>query len=67
MPTHIERRHEVLRDLGRPTAALDAGATRDEIAAALEVAVLMGGGPATVYAGEAMAALDEPLPESSAA
>jgi len=40
-------------------AALDAGAEPDEIAEALSVAVLMGGAPAAVYAGEAMAAVEE--------
>lgn len=44
-------------------AAIEAGATRPEISDALGVAVLMGGGPAAVYAGEAMAALDELMPE----
>ncbi|MGI9540416.1 MAG: carboxymuconolactone decarboxylase family protein [Miltoncostaeaceae bacterium] len=47
-------------------AAVDAGATREQIADALGVAVLMGGGPAPVYAGEAMTALGELLPETSA-
>ncbi len=40
-------------------AALGAGATRDEIADALGVSVLMGGAPAAVYAAEALAAVDE--------
>ncbi len=37
--------------------ALKAGATREEIVETLGVAVLMGGGPAVVYACEAMEAL----------
>lgn len=41
------------------SAALKAGATRPQIAEALGVAVLMGGGPASVYATEALGALDE--------
>jgi len=40
-------------------AALDAGATRDEITDALGVSVLMGGAPAAVYAAEALTAVDE--------
>ena len=39
--------------------ALKAGATRAEILETLGVVMLMGGGPAAVYAGEALAALDE--------
>ena len=38
---------------------LDAGATREEIAEACGVAVLMGGGPAMTYATEVFNALDE--------
>lgn len=34
-------------------AALEAGATDDEIVEALEIAVVMGGGPALMYASEA--------------
>ena len=40
-------------------AALKAGATRAQIHEAIGVAVLMGGGPASVYATEALVALDE--------
>ncbi len=40
-------------------AALKAGATAGQIHEALGVAVLMGGGPASVYATEALAALDQ--------
>lgn len=40
-------------------AALKAGATRGQIHEAIGVAVLMGGGPASVYATEALAALDQ--------
>ncbi|MDJ0739999.1 MAG: carboxymuconolactone decarboxylase family protein [Gammaproteobacteria bacterium] len=39
--------------------ALDAGATREELAEALGVAVLMGGGPAMIYASHAIAAVDQ--------
>ncbi len=41
------------------SAALKAGATRAQIVEALGVAVMMGGGPASMYAAEAMAALDQ--------
>lgn len=37
--------------------ALEAGATRDEVIEAIGVAVMMSGGPGTVYAAEAIAAL----------
>jgi AhpD family alkylhydroperoxidase len=40
-------------------AARQKGATRDEVAEALAVAVEMGGGPAAVYGGEALAAYDQ--------
>jgi AhpD family alkylhydroperoxidase len=39
--------------------ALKAGATRDEILETIGVAVMMGGGPATIYACEAIEALDQ--------
>jgi AhpD family alkylhydroperoxidase len=39
--------------------ALKAGATREEIIEALDVAVLMGGGPALMYVMEAIEALDQ--------
>jgi AhpD family alkylhydroperoxidase len=39
--------------------ALRAGATRDEIGETVGVAVLMGGGPALMYAVEAMEAVDQ--------
>ena len=39
--------------------AIKAGATRDEIIEALDVAVLMGGGPALMYVAEAMDALTQ--------
>ena len=39
--------------------ALEAGATRDEIAEAIGVAVLMGGGPSMLYAAHAIEALDQ--------
>jgi AhpD family alkylhydroperoxidase len=39
--------------------ALAAGATRAEVLDAVGVAVLMGGGPAAMYACDAMAALDQ--------
>lgn len=40
-------------------AALEAGATREEIVETIGVAVLMGGGPAVVYGSQALAALDQ--------
>jgi AhpD family alkylhydroperoxidase len=40
-------------------AALKAGATRGQIHEAIGVAVLMGGGPASVYATDALLALDQ--------
>lgn len=39
--------------------AIKAGATREHIAETVGVAVLMGGGPAAIYAVEAMTAFDE--------
>ena len=39
--------------------ALKAGATRDEITETVAVAVMMGGGPATMYGSEAIVALDQ--------
>ena len=39
--------------------ALRAGATRKEIVETIGVAILMGGGPATVYGAEAFAALEQ--------
>jgi len=40
-------------------AALKAGATRAQVHEAIGVAVLMGGGPASVYATEALVALEQ--------
>lgn len=40
-------------------AALQAGATRAEIAEAIGVAVLMGGGPSVVYGSEALQAVEQ--------
>ncbi|QYK42979.1 MAG: carboxymuconolactone decarboxylase family protein [Paracoccaceae bacterium] len=40
-------------------ALAKAGATRDEVAAVLAMAVQMGGGPAVMYAAHALAAWDE--------
>jgi AhpD family alkylhydroperoxidase len=40
-------------------AALKAGATREEIAEAIGVAILMGGGPAVMYGAEALSAVDQ--------
>lgn len=40
-------------------AALEAGATREEVIETLEVATLMGGGPAMTYAIQAYEMLDE--------
>lgn len=39
--------------------ALRAGATREQVHEAIGVAVLMGGGPASVYATDALAALEQ--------
>jgi AhpD family alkylhydroperoxidase len=39
--------------------ALQAGATREEIVEALGVAILMGGGPAVIYATQALTAVDQ--------
>ncbi|MDH3690939.1 MAG: carboxymuconolactone decarboxylase family protein [Gammaproteobacteria bacterium] len=39
--------------------AIDAGATREEFADALGVAVLMGGGPGMIYASHAIDAVDQ--------
>lgn len=44
-------------------AALDAGASREEIAETVGVAVLMAGGPGTVYGGMALEALEQFLAE----
>ncbi|MGY4253873.1 AhpD family alkylhydroperoxidase [Bradyrhizobium sp. USDA 4516] len=40
-------------------SAIKHGATREELVEAIAVSVEMGGGPATVYAGKALAAFDE--------
>ena len=40
-------------------ALMKAGATRDEVGACLAMCVQMGGGPALMYAGHALAAWDE--------
>jgi AhpD family alkylhydroperoxidase len=40
-------------------AALNHGASRDEVTDAISVAIEMGGGPSVVYGGRALAALDE--------
>jgi AhpD family alkylhydroperoxidase len=45
--------------------SLEAGASREEIADALGLAVLMGGGPAMIYACHAMEALDQLTEEAS--
>lgn len=39
--------------------ALEAGATREELADAIGVAILMGGGPSMIYATHAIEAVDE--------
>jgi AhpD family alkylhydroperoxidase len=39
--------------------AIQAGATRQEVVESLGVAIMMGGGPAVMYACEALAALDQ--------
>ncbi|MBI3965281.1 MAG: carboxymuconolactone decarboxylase family protein [Chloroflexi bacterium] len=43
--------------------ALRAGATRHEVAEAIGVAVLMGGGPAVIYGAEALQALEQFEPQ----
>lgn len=40
-------------------AALEKGASRDEVVETIAVAVEMGGGPAAVYGGQALAAYDQ--------
>jgi AhpD family alkylhydroperoxidase len=45
--------------LAHVKAALDAGATREEIIEAIDVAVYMSGGPGVVYGAKAFAALQE--------
>lgn len=40
-------------------AVLKAGATREEVAEMIGVAIFMGGGPSTVYGAEAMQAYDQ--------
>ena len=42
--------------------AIQAGATRPELLETIGVAVMMGGGPATIYAAHAMDAIDQFLP-----
>ncbi len=44
-------------------AAIDAGATREEISETVDMAILMGGGPSTVYGGFAIEAMEEFLAE----
>ncbi len=43
--------------------AVKAGATRPEIVETIGVAILMGGGPASIYAAHALDAVDQFLPE----
>ena len=45
--------------------AVEAGATREELIETIGVAVMMGGGPASVYAAYAMDAIDQFLPVPS--
>lgn len=40
-------------------AAIKAGATREEVSATISVAVMMGGGPATMYGSKALEAFDQ--------
>ncbi len=44
-------------------AALRAGATREELIETIDVAIMMGGGPAVIYGTQALAAVDEFLTE----
>lgn len=46
--------------------SVEAGATRAEVLETLGLAIMMGGGPATVYAAYAMDAIDQFLPASAA-
>ncbi len=46
--------------------AVAAGATRAELLETIGLAILMGGGPASVYAAHAMDAIDQFLPEPAA-
>ena len=46
-------------------AAVVAGATRPELLETIGVSILMGGGPASVYAAHALDAMDQFLPDSS--
>lgn len=46
-------------------SAVKMGATIEEIAEAIEVAILMGGGPATIYGGKAMAVAEALLAEKA--
>ena len=39
--------------------AVKAGATRQEILETIGISIMMGGGPAVVYAGQALEALDQ--------
>lgn len=43
--------------------AIKLGATRDEIVETINVAIMMGGGPSTVYGGKALACADQFLKE----
>ena len=45
--------------------AIDAGATREEIAETVGVAILMGGGPGTVYGAMALDAMEQYLAENN--
>ncbi|SIS42061.1 carboxymuconolactone decarboxylase family protein [Neptunomonas antarctica] len=58
---NIERQEAeyVSEAIGRFSAVLSAGATRQEVAEMIGVAMLMGGGPSAVYGVEAMRAYDE--------
>lgn len=44
-------------------AALRVGATREELIETIDVAIMMGGGPAVIYGTQALAAVDEFLTE----
>lgn len=44
--------------------AVQAGATRKELLETIGVALLMGGGPGSIYAAHTMDAMDQFLPES---
>ena len=49
----------MLSDLMHTQKAIEAGVTREEVAEAVEVAILMGGGPASAYGGIVLEVYDQ--------